>query len=228
MNDSPISPNGIRYINVNAFGQPLSIEQTKEKGYKKFIGTEYVIQSENQILPLYSITLKRNEYYCLWKDYHFTHETNFTKHANHVKNMARQLLGINVYGVGEFDEALEIIRRKKYNKVIIISNVGLVDKAKQFINDIREILKFDVIILFFTASIGHLEWIKEIPNILFTMEDSYFKEYILNFNVEGLNNLKAKIEERYGKKLNKFNADLSYPLFKEAESKDNYDLIDLD
>ena len=158
---------------------------------------------------MYSITLKRNEYYCLWKDYHFTHETEFTQHALQVKNVAKQLLGINIYGVGEFDEALDIIRRKKYNKVMIISNVGIVDKAKQFIEDIRKILKFNVIILFFTASIGHLEWIKEIPNVLFTMEDSFFKEYILNFNEKGLNNLKVKIEEEYEEKLDKFQADLS-------------------
>lgn len=227
MTNNPIPENGIRYIKVNANGHPISENKTKEKEYKKFIGTEYVIKNENQILPLYSITLKRNEYYCLWKDYHFTHETSFTKHAIHVKNMAKQLLGINVYGVGEFDEALDIIRRKKYNKVIIISNVGLVDKAKQFINDIRNILKFNVIILFFTASISHLKWIKEIPNILFTMNDSHFKEYILNFNVDGLNKLKAKIEDEYGEKLNQFNADLSYPLFQDAESQADYNLIDL-
>lgn len=227
MTDKTIPKEGIRYINVDADGQPLSKNQTKEQGYTKFIGTEYVIPSEKQILPLYSITLKRNEYYCLWKDYHFTHETEFTQHALQVKNVAKQLLGINIYGVGEFDEALDIIRRKKYNKVMIISNVGIVDKAKQFIEDIRKILKFNVIILFFTASIGHLEWIKEIPNVLFTMEDSFFKEYILNFNEKGLNNLKVKIEEEYGEKLDKFQADLSYPLFQEAESNHDYDLIDL-
>ena len=225
--NNPIPKNGIRYVKVNADGDPILEDKTNEKGYKKFIGTEFVINSENQILPLYSITLKRNEYYCLWKDYHFTHETSFTKHAIHVKNMAKQLLGINVYGVGEFDEALDIIRKKKYNKVIIISNVGIVDKAKQFINDIRNILKFNVIILFFTASISHLKWIKEIPNILFTMNDSHFKEYILNFNVDGLNKLKAKIENEYGEKLNQFNADLSYPLFQEADSKPDYNSIDL-
>lgn len=164
----------------------------------------------------------------MWKDYHFTHETEYTEHALHVKNMAKQLLGINIYGVGEFDEALEIIRRKKYNKVIIISNVGIVDKTKQFINDIRDILKFDVIILFFTASIEHLEWIKEIPNLLFTMEDSFFQNYILNFNVNGLNKLKTEIEEEYEIKLNKFKADLSYPLFEKSESNDDYDSIELD
>ena len=98
--DELIPSDGIRYVKVDAHGQPLSYDQTKDKGYKKFIGTEYVIPSENQILPLYSITLKRNEYFCLWKDYHFTHKTQYTEHAIHVKNMAKQLLGINVYGVG--------------------------------------------------------------------------------------------------------------------------------
>ena len=228
MTDNSIAQNGIRYVKVNAEGQPLSKNQTKEKGYNKFIGTEYVIPSEKQILPLYSITLKRNEYYFLWKDYHFTHETEYTEHAIHVKNIAKQLLGINVYGVGEFEEALDIIKRKKYNKVIIISNIGVVDKTKKFIKDIRKILEFNVVILFFTASIEHLEWIKDIPNLLFTMDDCFFKEYILNFNVTGLNKLKVKIEEEYGEKLNKFQADLSYPLFRKAESEDNYDLIDID
>jgi len=227
LTDDPIPQEGIRYVKVNAKGRPLSKDQTKENGYNKFIGTEYILPNENQILPLYSITLKRNEYYCLWKDYHFTHETEYTDHAIHAVNIAKQLLGINIYEVGEFEDALEIINRKKYNKVIIISNVGIVDKTKQFIEDIRKILKFDVIILFFTASLNHLDWIKDIPNALFTMNDRFFKEYILNFNETGLNNLKVEIEKEYGKKLNKFNADLSYPLFKKAESED-YNSIDLD
>ena len=226
--DESVPQEGIRYVRVDAEGQPLSKDQTKENGFDEFIGTEYVIPCENQILPLYSITLKRNEYYCLWKDYHFTHETEYTEHAKHVINIAKQLLGINIYEVGEFEDALDIIKRKKYNKVILISNVGIVDKTKQFIEDIRKILKFKVIILFFTASISHLEWIKDIPNALFTMDDSHFKEYILNFNETGLNNLKVKIEEEYGKKLDKFNADLSYPLFEEAKSKGDYHLIKID
>ena len=222
-----ISQNGIRYVKVNAKGLPLSKDQTKENGYKKFIGTEYIIPSENQILPLYSITLKRNEYYCLWKDYHFTHKTGYSEDAIHAINLAKQLLGINIYEVGEFEEALDIIKRKKYNKVIILSNVGIVDKTKQFIEDIREILNFNVVILFFTSTTEHLEWIKDIPNTLFTIDECDIKDYILNFNEKGLNNLKVKIEEKYGQKLNKFNADLSYPLFEQAESENNYDSIDI-
>ena len=73
MCDKVIQDEGVRYIHVDAEGRPLSQNQTKENGYKNFIGTEFVIPSEKQILPLYAITLKRNEYYCLYKDYHFTH-----------------------------------------------------------------------------------------------------------------------------------------------------------
>ena len=223
-----IRENGIRHILVNAKGEPLSKDTTKSNGYNKFIGTEYVIPTENQVLPLYSIALKRSEYYCLWKDYHFTHKTSFSDNALHVKNYAKQLLGINFYGVGEIDEALNIIRRKKYNKVILLSNVGHdVEKAQKFVNDIRAILKFNVVILFFTASLGHLNWIKEFPNALFTTTDQHFKEYILNFNQSGLNSLKSKIENQYRVKFNKFYADLSYPLFNDSINN-NYENITID
>jgi hypothetical protein len=226
--ETTIQEEGIRYVHVDADGRPLSQNQTKENGYKKFIGTEFVIPSEKQILPLYAITLKRNEYYCLWKDYHFTHQTSYSKHALHVKNLAKQLLGINMYGVGEIDEALNIIKRKKYNKVILLSNVGIVDQAKKFIEDVRRVLKFNVIVLFFTASLSHLDWIKDIPNTLFTTVEDFFIEYILNFNPNGLKILKTKIENYYDQKLDKFNVDLSYPLFNEVEENDDYNYIEMD
>ncbi len=71
MTNEIIKEKGIRYAHFDGNGKPLSKEKTKENGYNKFIGTEYVIPNEKQVLPLYAITLKRNEYYCLWKDYHF-------------------------------------------------------------------------------------------------------------------------------------------------------------
>lgn len=59
LTDDSVPDEGIRYVNVNAFDSALSKDQTKENGYNEFIGTEYVIPSEKQILPLYSITLKK-------------------------------------------------------------------------------------------------------------------------------------------------------------------------
>ena len=90
---------------------------------------------------------------------------------------------------------------------------------------LRRILKFNVIVLFYTSKLSHLDWIKDLPNALFTMSENFFKEYILNFNPNGLNNLKKNIEEYYGKKLDKFNVDLSYPLYIEDGK---YNSIEID
>ena len=69
MTDEFIPQEGIKYINMNTELRPLSKNLKKQQGYtkNKIIGTECVIPSEKQILQLYSITLKRNEYYCLLK-----------------------------------------------------------------------------------------------------------------------------------------------------------------
>ena len=79
-----------------------------------------------------------------------------------------------MYGVGEIDEALKIIKRKKYNKIILLSNVGIVDEAKKFIEDVRRILKFNVIVLFYTSKLSHLNWIKDFPIAIFTTNRSIF------------------------------------------------------
>ena len=47
------------------------------------------------------------------------------------------------------------------------------------------------------------------------------------FNTNGLNTLKSKIEEYYNEKLDKFEVDLSYPLFNEVKNK-KYDYIEMD
>ena len=65
--------------------------------------------------------------------------------------------------------------------------------------------------------------------MLYLQQQKYFfKEYILNFNTNGLNELKSKIEYYYNQELNNFNADLSYPLFKEAEQNSDYNDIEID
>ena len=201
----------------------------KKKVITNLLELSSYFQGENQILPIYSFTLKRNEYYCLWKDYHFTHQTSYSSHANHVKKLAEQILEINVYGVGEFEEALRIIRRKKYNKVILLSNVGNdIEKVKQFINEIKNILKFDIPVLFFTT-MKHLSWIKNFKNALFTTQDDFFLEYIKDYKtINGLNKLKDKIEKYYSVKFTNFNPDLSYPLYEKALNNGSYKNLIMD
>ena len=51
------------------------IQETK-KG--QFLGTEYVITEFDQILPLYGLTFKRNEYIVIWRDNHFKGKNDYS------------------------------------------------------------------------------------------------------------------------------------------------------
>ena len=54
----------------------------------------------------------------------------------------------NIYPCETSEEALELVNRKKYNKIILISNVGSDIGGKKFIDKAREIIGNDVIVYF--------------------------------------------------------------------------------
>ena len=105
----------------------------------------------------------------------------------------------NLYPARSTLAALKLVWKKKYNKIILISNCG--DKindefeGKIFADKARKILGFNAFILFFGSWEGHLNWVKNYPNCLFTNVPDFYYDYILNYNEEGLNKLKSKIED---------------------------------
>ena len=75
-----VEDNGIHFVRVEpAHGQVLKSENDVEKARKegKFIGTEYVISQKKQMLPLYVLTLKRNEFFIIWLDGNFQGENKW-------------------------------------------------------------------------------------------------------------------------------------------------------
>ena len=45
-------------------------------------------------------------------------------------------------------------------------------------------------VLFFANDLNHLNWIKDYPNSLFCTDDYTLKNYIFNFNEEGINTIR--------------------------------------
>ena len=187
----------------------------------KFLGTEYVITSFNQILPLYGLIFKRDEYLIIWRDPHFKGNNKYYQYLEERKLFIYKYSKMNAYFESSIEKALEIIKRKKYNKIILISNIGLDLSGKRFVEIARKILGFNAIVLFFSNNKNHLSWIKYFPNALFTDNDEFYKEYILNYNDNGLLNLKKKIENYYKIKLNFVNNFLEFPKFVKSEDIDN-------
>ena len=182
-----------------------------EKG--KFLGTEYVITEFDQILPLYGLTFKRNEYIVIWRDNHFKGENDFSDYLKARKLFIQKYAKMNAYFEYSSEKALEIIKRKKNNKFILISNIGLDKAGKKFVEVARKILGFNVVVLFFSANKNHFSWLQDFPNALYTSNDDFYKDYILNYNQKGLLDLKRKVEERHKIKLKFDNDFLRFPNF---------------
>ena len=81
-------------------------------------------------------------------------------------NYIEQYAELNIYPFETTKEAIELIKRKKYNKIILISNVGTDLGGKKFIDEARKIIGNNVIVLFLAYKKEHLKWIKDYKNAL--------------------------------------------------------------
>jgi hypothetical protein len=206
-----------------------------EPDKSKFYGTEYVICETNQICPFIGAKLKRKEYCVIWRDNNFSSKPVYnneydeifkkflTERLEYIEEYAEQ----NIYPCETTKEALDLIKRKKYNKIILISNVGTDLGGKEFINEARKILGNDVLALFLAYNTGHLDWIKNYKNTLFSNEASFYEEYLKCFSEKCYDKrseilkLKTKIENYYNVNFNFDDKFLDFPNYKcEGEFSD--------
>ena len=199
-----------------------------EPDRKKFYGTEYVIWELNQICPFIGAKLKRKEFCVIWRDNNFSskpiynnqYDEIFKKFLNERMKYVEQYAEHNIYPCETTNEALELIKRKKYNKIILISNVGSDLGGKKFIDEARKIIGNDVIVLFSAYNTGHLKWIKDYKNALFSNDPNFYEEYLKCFSEQVYNKeeeiikLKEKMETHYNVKFNFDNKFSHFPNFK--------------
>ena len=152
----------------------------------RFYGTEFVINDLNQICPFMSFKLKRDEYCIIWRDNNFSPNPIYNNEFDEIFKQflkeridyINQVAKYNVYPCDNSEKALRLIERKKYNKIILISNIGTDLGGKKFIEKARKIIKNDVIVLFLAYHIGHLDWVKDFNNALFSNETKFYEEYL--------------------------------------------------
>ena len=203
-----------------------------EPDKSKFYGTEYVIWESTQICPFIGAKLKRKEFCVIWRDNNFSskpvynndYDEIFKKFLKERMNYIEQYAELNIYPCETTNEAIELIKRKKYNKIILISNVGTDLGGKAFIEEARKILNNDVLALFLAYNTAHLDWIKKYKNALFSNESSFYEEYLKCFSEEQhdkkseILNLKLKMESHYKVKFNFDDKFLDFPYYKSGGS----------
>ena len=214
---------GIHFARVEPYqGRVRKREQIIDDAKKgKFIGNEYVITEFQQILPLYGLTFRRNEFFVVWRDNHFKGNNEYSKFLKERKLFIYEYAKMNAYFEDSLEKALEIIKRKKYNKIILISNIGLDKAGKKFVEVARKLLGFNVVVLFFSGNSSHFSWLQNFPNALYTNNSSFYKDFILNYNEKGLLDLKKKIENQYKIKLKFTNDYMKFPNFIDSDKYDN-------
>ena len=185
----------------------------------------------NQICPFIGAKLKRKEYCVIWRDNNFSSkpvynnefDAIFKKFLKERMKYVEQYAEQNIYPCETTDEALELIKRKKYNKILLLSNIGSDLGGKKFIDEARKIIGNDVIVLFLAYNIKHLDWVKNYKNALFSNEPIFYEEYLRCFNESHCDGgrkieiirLKKKIEDLYKVKFNFDGKFLDFPYYKE-------------
>jgi len=195
----------------------------------KFYGTEYVIWDLNQICPFIGAKLKRKEFCVIWRDNNFSSKPVYNNQFDQIfKDFLKERLTyieqyaeFNIYPCETSEEALKLVERKKYNKIILISNVGTDLGGKKFIDEARKIIGNNVIVLFLAYNKNHLEWIKKYKNALFSNDPKFYEDYLRCFSdeyyskKEKIMELKSTIENHYNIQFNFDDKFLDYPLYKE-------------
>ena len=180
--DKMVEKDGIHFAKVEPYQGRVrkreEIVQDAKKG--KFMGNEYVITEFDQILPLYGLTFRRNEYFVVWRDNHFKGNNEYSDFLKERKLFIYEYAKMNAYFEDSLERALEIIKRKKYNKIILISNIGL-DKAgekgllelkKKVEKQFKIKLKFDNDFMKFPKFVNQAEY----DNIFFGEPSPNFKK----------------------------------------------------
>lgn len=186
------------------------------EGYNGFIGNEFLITNKNQILPLYGITFIRVEYLVLWRDYNFNSQ-NPNNYKNKVFTVMKEFhsklnkllfneLNCKIYFVSNDEDGIKLLKLKKYNKVIVITNGNY--KAKDFIKKTRDIIKSNPIAAVSAYDVkNHIKWVKDMKNVLILNGIDFhikFFRSVINNDINSLNNLRKEIIDYYSKNIEDF------------------------
>ena len=228
-----VPKNGVRHVCVNYQGQP--IHKNELSFYNGFLGTEYIITEEDQILPLLNVTVERVEFLIVWRDNNFDCSnpngySNFNEIYNYnlqIKKYAAFNFKTKIYYFNESDEALNFIKRKKFNKIILITNGN--NDGIGFINNARKIIGNNTISLItcYVAN-NYMNDVKNNENILLTSKSfDCIKKFInlsINKKLDDLKKLQKDIENNLKNIDNSFNFPpltseaFRYPYFKNGGS----------
>ena len=225
-----VQKNGMRIAYANYNTNILTKEEIMDND--KFISKEFLVSDRSQYLPLYGIVAKRVEYLVIWRDYNldlnnpndYSNESfqEIKEFHRKIKKLLSKMLNTKIYYVKSTEIAIQLLKRKKYNKIIIITNGG--NNGKEFIIESRKIIGSNAIAAISAYDVfKHIKNNQDIQNVLVLNGfDSHLKFFnaVLRNDLNLLNELKNEIIKKYLEGTNlgfkEFNDEVFlYPNFKQ-------------
>ena len=196
--------------------------------FREFVLNEYVINNFDQICPFIGAKLERNEYCIIWYDNNFSSDLlynnksqeGFKKYLKEKIKYIKKWIKYNIYQCSTLEEALKLVEKKKYNKIILIANIGINLEGKKFVDESRKIIGNDVIALFLEFNNSNVDWLKNYKNALISDDLNFCEEYLKCFcnnnTEEKIKSLIERVEKYIGIKLSFDNNFIKFPLFKDC------------
>jgi hypothetical protein len=209
-------------------------------GFKQFKATEFLITDKSQILPLYGITLKRVEYLIIWRDINFDPsnpngfpQQDFLKMQEFhrkIKSFTLRDVNAKIYQMLNDDDALALLKRKKYNKVVIITN-GYND-GQNFLLKSRQIIGGNPIAAVSSYNVAsHIGWVKNMENVLLLNGQDFHEKFfdcVKRNDAELYEELRKEIIQYYQEEIPDFNlSESTYNLFNFPNFKKDGDFGEL-
>lgn len=172
-NGSPISEEiisnyGINHALVGSSNNYLPIEYP-DPDKNSIIAEEFVFPTKYQIVPICSFIVMNTNFYILWKDENIDNDEN----KEYMEELGKKI-EVNVYFKKELNEAVDLIKLKKRNKIKLITNGGENLTGKKLIKESRKIYQSNFVCLVFARNSNHLDWVTKMENVLFTSNPKYF------------------------------------------------------
>lgn len=185
---------GINYAIVGDSTGFLPVNSNDDKS--TIIAEEFVFPNKIQLVPLCSFTVIRRDHCIIWKDERIK-ETDIN--AIFLRKLSKEK-EINTYFMHSNEEALKIIKNKKYASFKLITSGGGSELlGKNLIVDARNIIGSRFVCLVFATNIElHMDWISKMKNVLFASVDEYFQAFAqLDMNLKDILDFESKLKQDY-------------------------------
>lgn len=173
----------------------------------------FIFLKENQIIPVFSLTVKLPDYFILWK------VSRVDEEIKNYKKTFLSILHVNFYCFTSFDKALEMIKLKRKNPIRLVTNSGDNLAGTKLIREARKIVGSNFLCLIFDKKGKDFDRMPELENVLLTTSPQYFGKFAalpmdVNKQLNYIDDLKNHQNSNYSYNINK-NEMMKFPLVDE-------------